>query len=61
MTSRSGNFKKHPERENIKENKREHELDFRETCPEEIMKVKKLKRTKSNKNKSRTKDSSSQE
>ena len=54
-------LKKHPEREDNKEIKREHELALSATCPEEIMKVKKSKRTKSNKNKPRNKVSSSHE
>ena len=50
MIPRTWHFKKHPERENNIEKKIEHELAFSATCPEEIMKVKKTKRTKSNKN-----------
>ena len=50
ITPRTGHFKKHPERENYTEKKREHELAFSATCPEEIMKVKKSKRSKSSKN-----------
>ena len=61
MIPRTRHFKKHPERENKIEKKREHELAFSATCPEEIMKVKKSKRSKSNKNKPRNKVSSSQE
>ena len=61
MIPRTGYFKKNSERENNTENKREHELAFSATCPEEIMKVKKSKRTKSSKNKPRSKVSSSQE
>ena len=57
MIPRTGHFKKHPERENYTEKKREHELAF-SASPEEIMKVKKSKRTKSNKNKARNKVSS---
>ena len=61
MIPRIGHFKKHPERENYTEKKREYELAFSATCHEEIMKVKKSKRSKSRKNKPRNKVSSSQE
>ena len=40
MILRTEHFKKHPERKINAENKREHELAFSATCPEEIMKRK---------------------
>ena len=46
MTPRNGHFKKHQEWEINKENRREYKLAFSATCPEEIMEVKKSKRTK---------------
>ena len=46
MKPSPGHFKKHPERENYTENNRKHELAFSATCPEEIMKVKKIQESK---------------
>ena len=46
MIPRTRYFKKHPEREDKKENKREHELAFSATCPEEIMKDQEIKKVK---------------
>ena len=55
---RTGHIETYPKQEIINENEREHDLTFSATCSEEIMKIKKPKKTKMNKNKTRTKSSS---